>query len=49
MNKNEDIKKTLAKVVAFTATTATGKKSKGTKIATITRDIPVIQVTSFTQ
>lgn len=49
MSKNEDIKKTLSKVVAFTAVTATGKKSKGTKIAKITRDIPVIQVASFTQ
>lgn len=47
-NKNEDIKKTLSKVVSFTSSTAKGKKSRGTKIATIARDIPIIPITKFT-
>lgn len=48
-NKNEDFKKTLTKVVSFTVSTETGKKSGGTKIASIVRDVPVIPIVSFTQ
>ena len=46
-SKNEDIKKTLTKIVSFTTDTEKGKKSGGTKIASIVRDIPVITVSPF--
>ena len=47
MNKNTDIKATLTKVVLSTVATSKGKKSTGTVIGNIVRDVPVITVTPF--
>lgn len=48
-DKNEDLKKTITKIVAFTESTAKGKKSSGTKIANIIRDVPIIPISPFSQ
>ena len=44
---SKDIKDALTKVVTSTVNTSKGKKSKGTVIATIVRDIPIITVAPF--
>ena len=46
-NKNTDIKDTLTKVVLSTTASLKGKKSTGTVIGTIVRDIPIISVAPF--
>ena len=46
-SKNEDLKTTITRIVKLTTSTEKGKKSGGTKIATITRDIPVKNITPF--
>jgi regulator of RNase E activity RraA len=47
MNKNQDLKQALTKAVIATTSTAKGKKSKGTVIGTIVRDVPIITVAPF--
>lgn len=46
-SKNTDIKATLAKVVLSSVATSKGKKSTGTVIGSIIRDIPIITVAPF--
>lgn len=46
-SKNEDFKTTITKMVQTTSKIAKGKKSKGTKIATITRDVAITIVEPF--
>ncbi len=46
-SKNEDLKTTLTKMIATTSGSARGKKSGGTKIASIVRDIPVKIIVPF--
>ena len=46
-NKNTDIKQTLTKVVLSTASSSKGKKSTGTIIGKIERDIPVVTIPPF--
>lgn len=47
MNKNENIKKAITSVVKSTLTEEKGKKSKGTVIATVVRDSPLVSVEPF--
>lgn len=44
---NKDIKQALTKVVTSTTAASKGKKSKGTVIASIVRDVPIIAVEPF--
>ena len=46
---NKDAKETLTKVVVSTLVKARGRKSGGVKIATLTRDLPIITVAPFTR
>lgn len=46
-DKNTDIKETITQMVLNTAGSYRGKKSSGTVIATIVRDIPIITVAPF--
>lgn len=48
MSKNEDFKTTITKMVKITAATEKGKKSSGTKIGTIARDISLTVISPFT-
>ena len=47
MSKNEDLKTTVTKMVLTTSAIAKGKKSKGTKIASITRDVTIKTIEPF--
>ena len=47
MTSNTDIKEALTKVVQSTIDTSKGKKSSGTIIGTIVRDIPIIPIAPF--
>ena len=44
---NSDIKQSLTKVVVSTVASTKGKKSTGTVIGTIVRDVPIITVAPF--
>lgn len=46
-NKNIDIKQTLTKIVMSTVLSSKGKKSTGTIIGKIERDIPVVTISPF--
>ena len=47
MNKNEDLKTTITKMVLATTAMTKGSKSGGTKIATFVRDIPIKTIVPF--
>ncbi len=47
--QNEDLKATLTKAVSFTAQTARGSKSIGTKLGTFKRKVPIIELQNFTR
>ena len=48
-NSSTEIKETLTKAVISVVSTQRGKKSRGVKIATMQRDIPIIPVAPFSR
>lgn len=47
--KNEDLKTTITKTVNIMSSIEKGKKSRGTKIATLERDVAITVVEPFSQ
>ena len=47
MSKNTNISETITQMVLSTSSSYKGKKSSGTVIATIVRDVPIITVAPF--